>query len=203
MVRWGWLGGLALVAALLGLGCDDGGAGKKVSPGDDAGLDASSVSDSTFIPAIPVPDAGELIRDVDNEVIRELCEAARADRLTRRPGDARLIEIGCVAMISGGGVPESVEACEEAQAECIADADGMVLPDVNVAFDYQLDCDAWVDYEGAITFGQLDACWMAVNERLEFLVEAISCEKVLEEGTEFLSIEPEECALLAAVDIPE
>jgi hypothetical protein len=167
--------------------------------GDDGG--SSDASSDATLDASSGPAPGTLISDLDDVIVEELCENAKASRLELRPGTTKLIEIACVAMQVGEGIPPvSLEECEAARDACIDDADGMTPDGVDMAWEYQLDCDGWAAHDGALTLGQLQACWVAVEEELAKLKETLNCADVVADPVGSTFSEPPACAALMMVD---
>ena len=193
--RFWWV---SLAVAAVALGCDDS-ATKRVSGGGDDGGSSDASSDAT-LDASSGPAPGTLISDLDDVIVEELCENAKASRLELRPGTTKLIEIACVAMQIDEVPPESLEECEEVRDTCIADADGVLPEGVEVAWEYQLDCEGWAVYDGAATIGQLESCWTALEAELMHLKETLNCEDVLADPVGSTFSEPPACTALMMVD---
>lgn len=187
-----------LFGILAASGCEDSTSDRPVDGGDDAASSDGSADGTLDASTGPAP--GTLVRDLDDAVVEELCENAKASRLELRPGTTKLIEIACVAMQLDEVPPESLEECEAARDACIDDADGMLPDGVNMAWEYQLDCEGWAIYEGAAKVGDLESCWTALETELMQLKETLNCEDVVADPAGSTFFEPPECTALMMVD---
>ncbi len=183
---------LAFLLCLLALAaCDDSGGGDK--PDGDV-PDASDDGD-VVVPDADLPyDRSDLITATDDAVFEELCDAAQADRIANKPGDASLGEFGCVAtgIYSNLGWADA-DACEAYVVDCVADEDLQAEIVAGSAGSFDLGCDDWSTYDGDATLGDLLDCWEDFNAELVLTATSLTCENAIEDPSGALFLCPESC----------